>query len=788
MPSPEAGRAPSWQAVLVSGLLRRTMKPLLRGSSGVGRVRALLGAHQVVLSPATRVWRETLGGVEGEWVEPSGAASAPVLLYLHGGGFVACSPRSHRPITVAFAERGLRVFVPDYRLAPENPFPAGLHDALSAYRALRRTLAPDTKVLLAGDSAGGGLALSLLLALRDAGDTLPSAAVLFSPLTDLVTDAGSRVENAQRCAFFDENAMVAVREWYLQGHDPCDPLVSPLRGDLRGLPPLLIHVGRDEILLDDSTVLAARAREAGVEVSIVTWAAVPHVWQIFPRYIPEARVSLDAAARFLKRHAFAAPDVDVLIVGSGFSGLCMALELQRAGRASFLILEKASDIGGTWRDNTYPGCACDVPSHLYSLSFAPQADWSRMYAGQAEIQTYMQGLVDRYDLRRSIRFGTALTEARWDEGARLWRATTATGERISARVLVSGTGGLSRPHIPPLPGLEAFGGTTMHSAAWDHACDLEGKRVAVVGSAASAVQLVPAIASKVGRLSLFQRTPSWVLPRHDRPFTPRERDRLRRSPLARWLLRQRIYWFNELTAVGFVVWPGLMRLAERLGLRHMAKSIADPGLRQKLTPRYRIGCKRILTSNDYYPALARPNVEVVTDPIADIRPEGVTTADGRLHEVDAIVFATGFRVTEPMHPLRIVGREGRDLDLAWRDGMEAYRGVTVAGYPNLFLLVGPNTGLGHSSIVFMIEAQARYVERCLARMDARGARTMEVRGVAQEAWNAWLQRKLRGTVWASGCRSWYLDARGRNSTLWPGFTFSYWARLLWPRTRDYDFG
>lgn len=783
----DGGPAPSWQAVLASALLRRTMKPLLRRASGVDRVRFLFGLPQPVISPGTRVQAETVGGVRGEWVTPVNAPRAPVLLYLHGGGYVACSPRTHRPITTAFAERGLRVFAPDYRLAPEAPFPAALDDALAVYRALRATLDPTTPLLLAGDSAGGGLALALLLALRDGGDAIPAAAALLSPLTDLVSEGGSKVANAEICAFFDERTLDWVRAWYLQGHDAADPLVSPLCADLRGLPPLLIHVGRDEVLRDDATLFAQKAREAGVDVKIVTWPAVPHVWQLFRRFIPEANTSLDAMAAFLKRAAFPSPDVDVLIVGSGFSGLAMALRLQQAGRGAFLILEKADDVGGTWRDNTYPGCACDVPSYLYSYAREPQADWSRMYAPQPEIQAYIRDIVERHGLRRRIRFGTALVEARWDETARLWRAATSTGDRITARVLVSGIGGLSRPSLPNIPGRDTFRGVSMHSATWDHAVDLGGKRVAVIGSAASAVQLVPEVAREAAHLTMFQRTPSWVLPRRDRPFTEGERALLRRSPLARCLLRQGIYWAHELPAIGFVLWPGLMRVAEWAGKRHMAASIQDEALRRKLTPSYRIGCKRILTSNDYYPALARPNVEVVTERIAEIRPEGVATVDGRLHEADAIVFATGFRVTDPLHPLRITGRDGVALDDAWRDHAQAYRGVAVAGFPNLFLLVGPNTGLGHSSILFMIEAQVDYVMKCLERMQARGARVMVVRREAQHRWNARLQRRMRRTVWMSGCRSWYLDAHGRNTTLWPGFTFSYWASLLRPCPRDYEF-
>ena len=770
----------------MSAMLRRTVKPLLRRAD-VRRVRMLLGNPHPASLRGVALGRDRVGGVAGEWVAPLYAPRAPVLLYLHGGGYVACSPRSHRPITAELARRGFRVFAPDYRLAPEAPFPAGLEDALAVYRALRAAEGDATAIVLAGDSAGGGLALALMLALRDAGDRLPSAAVLFSPLADLVSQDGSRVTHADRCAFFDGGIFAPVRDWYLNGADARNPLVSPVFADLHGLPPLLVHVGRDELLLDDSTRLVVRAREAGVDAQIVTWPAVPHVWQIFPRLLPEARASLDGAAAFFQRVLHVRPDVDVLVVGSGFAGLGMAIRLQQAGRDSFLILERGDEVGGTWRDNTYPGCACDVPSHLYSFSFETAFDWSRIYASQGEIQAYLLEVVARHDLRRKIRFGCALVEARFDEKARMWRAVTSTGDAITARVIVSGVGGLNRPFIPALDGADAFAGPTMHTAAWNHDVSLDGKRVAVVGSAASAIQAVPVLASKVSRLTVFQRTPSWVMPRRDRALAPAERRFLLRSPRARGVLRALIYGLQEMLAVGFVVWPGAMRLVEWAGRRHIARSVSDPVLREKLTPTYRAGCKRILTSNDFYPAVTRDHVEVVTEAITGLRAEGVVTADGRVHEVDAIVYATGFRVTELPFPVRFVGRGGIDLNEVWRDGMQAHHGVTVAGFPNLFLLIGPNTGLGHNSIVFMIEAQVEYVLRCLAMLDARGARVMETRASTQARYNDGLQRRMARTVWATGCHSWYQGAQGRITTLWPGFTFSYWARLLHPRPRHHEF-
>jgi cation diffusion facilitator CzcD-associated flavoprotein CzcO len=474
-------------------------------------------------------------------------------------------------------------------------------------------------------------------------------------------------------------------------------------------------------------------------------------------------------------------DTYVLIVGSGFAGLGMAIRLKQAGIDDFVLLEQASGIGGTWRDNHYPGAACDVQSHLYSFSFEPWPEWSREFAPQKEILAYLEHCADKYGIRPHIRFGSRVTRARWDEHEGVWEVETSDGRTIRARVLVPGCGPLSRPVMPDIPGLASFQGKTFHSARWDHSFPLEGKSVAVVGTGASAIQIVPAIAPRVGKLFVYQRTAPWLMPKPDGEIPTWKRATFRQIPAAQRLARRRIYWTRELMALGFVVEPRIMKLGERFGRRYLRKSVADAVLRDKLTPRYTMGCKRVLPTNDYLPALQRPNAEVVTAPIAEVRAHSIVTKDGVERAVDAIVLATGFEAAEQVAPFEIRGRDGRELNEVWTDGAEAYLGTSVSGFPNLFMLVGPNTGLGHSSMIFMIESQIAYVLDAVKRMRARRLAAVDVRPDVQAAYNARLQRRLTKTVWASGCMSWYLTRTGKNTTLWPGFTFEF----RW-RTRRFD--
>jgi cation diffusion facilitator CzcD-associated flavoprotein CzcO len=478
-----------------------------------------------------------------------------------------------------------------------------------------------------------------------------------------------------------------------------------------------------------------------------------------------------------RRRTFAA------VVGTGFSGLAVAHALKQDGVEDVVLLERAGSLGGTWRDNTYPGCACDIPSHLYSFSFAPKRDWTRVYAPQPEIREYLERCADALDVRRHVRFGQEVVGAAWDERRASWTVATRSGDELEARVLVLATGALANPAVPPLPGLERFRGARFHTARWDHGCDLRGKRVAVIGTGASAIQIVPRIQPEVARLHLVQRTPPWILPRGDRAFRPFERALLRGFPLARWLYRQLLYWTFETRIVGFER-PALMRAAEWWARRHMQRSIRDPALRAKLTPSYRAGCKRILLSDDFYPAVSQPNVEVVTEPVREVREQGLVLADGRAVDLDAIVLATGFEVHEYLGGLPVRGRDGATLRERWRDGARAWLGMLVPGFPNLFLLNGPNTGLGHNSMVVMIEGQARWAARAIGLVRERGLASLEIRPEVEAEHHRWIERQAGRAVWATGCTSWYLDARGRNTALWPASATAFRARTARFHTAD----
>jgi cation diffusion facilitator CzcD-associated flavoprotein CzcO len=443
--------------------------------------------------------------------------------------------------------------------------------------------------------------------------------------------------------------------------------------------------------------------------------------------------------------------VDVAIVGAGFGGLGAAISVKHAGFDDVLIFEKADDVGGTWRDNSYPGCACDVPSHLYSYSFARNPNWSDTFSGWREILDYLRDCVDRFELRPRLRLGHVVHEAAWDGAAQRWRLATSHGE-FTARVLISATGPLSEPSIPDIPGMSTFAGTMFHSARWRHDHDLRGRRVAVIGTGASAGQFIPEIQPEVERLTLLQRTPPWVLPRRTRPITAAERTVYHWMPGAQRLVRTSLYWAREGMAVGFLH-PPVNRLAQRISERMLRRQVPDPQLRVKLMPDYTMGCKRILLSNDYWPSLTRENVEVVTEPIREFTPTGLVTADGRAHPVDTVIFGTGFHVTDSPVRHRIHGRGGRSLADAWTPTMRAYLGTAVNGFPNLFLLLGPNTGLGHSSVVLMIEAQLKHVVAAMRHMRRRGIAAIEPTEEAQRRHTAWVDKRMAGTVWTTGCKS-----------------------------------
>jgi cation diffusion facilitator CzcD-associated flavoprotein CzcO len=470
----------------------------------------------------------------------------------------------------------------------------------------------------------------------------------------------------------------------------------------------------------------------------------------------------------------------IVIVGAGFGGIGLGIQLREAGIESFAILEKAEGVGGVWRDNTYPGLTCDVPSHLYSFSFEPNHEWTRRFPPQPEILAYLERCVDRHGLRDQIRFGTEVASAEFDERGK-WRIRLADGETLGADVLVAATGQLSRPAYPAIAGLDEFEGKLFHSARWDHGYEFAGKRVAVIGTGASAVQFIPEIAPEVSRLVVFQRSAPWLIPKPDRPYGRWERSLYRRLPYVQAISRWCDYCLYEFLVLAFTRFRWLLPPFERRYRRRLEREVPDPDLRALLTPDYPMGCKRIVIANEYVETMLRPNVELLTASVERIAPAGVVTADGESHEVDAIILGTGFQANEFLAPMRISGVDGMDLNEAWRDGAEAYLGITVSGFPNLYILYGPNTNLGANSIVYMLESQIRYVVDGVRALSRDGGAPLEVRPEVQREFNDELQRRLADSVWQGGCTSWYVNDTGRVTNNWPGMTLEYRRR-----TRRFD--
>lgn len=465
---------------------------------------------------------------------------------------------------------------------------------------------------------------------------------------------------------------------------------------------------------------------------------------------------------------------DVAIVGAGFSGLGLAIHLKKQGTHSFVVLEKNAGVGGTWRNNSYPGAACDIPTHLYSYSFEQWPHWSRIYGGQAEILQYIEHCTDKYKLRPHLRFNQNISRVFFDPANGVWHTIMQNGQTFLSRIAVGCTGPLNKVKFPDIPGRGSFQGPAFHTAEWDHSVDLTGKRVGIIGTGASAIQVIPEIACRVSELKVFQRTPPWVIKRHDRPIGPKERNLYKTLPFLQRLYRTFFYCRNEASALAFVVFPGLMNIAKRMGLRNIDRGIEDPKLKEKLTPNFTMGCKRVLLSNTYYPAMAKESTQVITESIEEITEKGIRTADGTEHEFDVLVYATGFWASENVAPFEVRGKDGEDLRDLWEKGGEAYLGTTVAGFPNFFMIVGPNTGLGHNSMIYIIESQIKYILHALKVMKRNGFKQVEVDKKVQTAYNKKMQKRLKGTIWSKGgCMSWYLNENGKNTTLWPGFTFEF---------------
>jgi cation diffusion facilitator CzcD-associated flavoprotein CzcO len=477
----------------------------------------------------------------------------------------------------------------------------------------------------------------------------------------------------------------------------------------------------------------------------------------------------------------------IAIIGAGFAGIGTAIQLKKAGINSFTIFERADEIGGTWRDNTYPGAACDVPSHVYSFSFEQNPNWSRSFAESWEIQDYLLGVVDKWKLRRHMRLGTEIVESRFDETAGTWTLTTDDDQTFTARAVVAGVGGLVDPALPDIKGIQSFGGEIFHTARWNHDFDITGKRVAVIGTGASAVQVVPSIAPQVEKMSVFQRTPAWVVPKPDKKYSDEQRRRYARFPFLLRLSRFVKYWASEIFGpMVFLDAPKLSAVAERGSMRHLEACVKDPELREKLTPSFQFGCKRILISDDYWPAFERDNVDLVTDSIEEIRHDGILTKDGTLHEVDAIILATGFALGLATAPFPVFGRGGRALDETWQDGAVAYKGMTVSGFPNWFILMGPNTGPGHTSVLVYTEAQIHHALQAIRKLRRDHLKYVDVKQSVQDRYNEGIQKRMKRMVWNSGCNSWYLSDDGSNHSLYPGFAAEYAARARSFDPSDYE--
>lgn len=796
---PPRGFMDALLAAVLRATLRLLLKPVFSPRFSIAFQRRWLAGLARIALPTRGVATEggQVAGVTGEWCRRRTGGTRPgSILYLHGGAYCVGGPATHRALTTRLARvTGLPVFLADYRLAPEHPFPAGLDDALAVYRSLRA----DGPVILAGDSAGGGLALATALALREAGDPAPAALVLLSPWVDLVTPE-PRPPVPPGEAMLDWAWIDACARHYVGAGatGPAGapgsvhhPLVSPLRADLRGLPPVLIQAGTDELLHPQALALHGALRAAAVDVRCEITPRRWHVFQLHANALPSADAAIDRVAGFvLGPLAAATPPTEsehqVVILGAGMSGLCMAIGLQRAGIHDFVIVEKQPGLGGTWWDNTYPGAHVDVPSPVYSFSFAPNPDWSRRFAGAPEIQVYMQRLAEQHGLLAHLRLGTSLTEATFDESSGHWTLRTDRGDTLRAPFFVCSTGPLNQVRWPDIPGLDTFQGPRLHSARWDATVPLAGRRVAVIGTGSTASQLIPPIAAQAGQLVVFQRTANWVLPRLDRVYNRLDHLLAHFPPYARtvrWCWTQILEWGRRGFDEGTVARRGMLKTAEA----HRRRQVPDPVLRAQLTPNYPLGCKRLIYSSDFYPAMSQPNVELVTDGIERITETGIVTADGRERAIDVLVCATGFETVQLLSSITITGLGGRTLREAWANGPEAYHGITVAGFPNLFLSLGPNTATGHTSTLLYIEPETQHSIACMQVVQNSGKRWIEIRPEVFRAHNEALQRRLDGSVW-SLCRSWYRTQDGRIVALFPGFTAEYVRAVRRPDLSRYRLG
>ena len=772
-------------AFLLRSTLRLLLKPVLAPRFGYPFQRRWMQALSGIAFLPKGIGRDdaAIAGIRAEsWRDPRAPAVRDgAVLFLHGGGYTTGSPRTHRGVAAWLARAaGVPVHVPDYRLAPEHPFPAALEDALAVYREL----SANGPVVLAGDSAGGGLALALALELRERRLPAPAALVLLAPLVDL--RESTPLEPVPGEALLNVSWARANHRAYAGG-DLANPKVSPLLADLRGLPPTLVQFASDDLLRPQCEALVGALQAAGVETTRDFTEGRWHVFQLHAGQMASATAavarlgwfvarSLDKAAPLPAGEGLGRGQHEVVILGAGMSGLCAAIELQKAGMHDFVMLEQSEALGGTWWDNRYPGAQVDVPAPAYSFSFAPNPHWRQRFANAPEIHAYQQALADKQGLSARLRLGTRLTEARFDEGSGLWNLRTDRGDTLVARHFICSTGPLSQPRWPDIPGLDAFRGAMLHSARWDASVPLAGKRVGVIGTGSTAVQLVPPIAREAASLHVFQRTPNWILPRLERRYFWFDRWLARFPPYA-WLVRRGWVWFLELGRRGFQDGTLMRRFMLRWAARHRRVQVPDPALRAKFVPDYPLGCKRIIYASDYYPVFAqaaggRASAELVTEGIECITASGIRTCDGREIPLDALVCATGFDTVHLLQSVQVRGRGGRTLAEAWADGPEAFHGIHVAGFPNLYLMLGPNTATGHTSTLLYIEPAVKHAIACMRAVADGGHKAIEVRAGAMREHNAGLQQRLERSVWAQ-CRSWYRLEGGKVVAIFPGYTREY---------------
>ncbi len=769
-------------------LLRASSPILLPVGKPIEHQRRRFELSRLLIPPprGLQVDSTDVGGIRGEWLRPRGVAGSGTLLYLHGGGYAVGSPRTHRgPAARIAAAVGVPAFAADYRMAPEHPHPAALDDALAAYQGLiGRGIAPG-RIAVVGDSAGGGLALALAMRLRDLKLPLPAVIGLICPWLDLKPDLDRTRPPAPREPILKLERLSDWAAAYVGRLDPANPEISPVFGELEGLPPIVLHYAGDDPLKEDGERLAAKP---GADVEARRFDGLWHDFHVLAGQLAEADEAVAELGEGLRRRLVpAGRPPRVAIVGAGMSGLCMGAKLRGAGIEDFTIHEKAGEVGGTWRENRYPGLSCDVPARFYSYSFAPNGGWSRAFAPGPEIQSYFTGFADRERLRRHIRFGSEITSARWEHGR--WKLRSGDGAEDTAELLVTATGFLHHPRVPPIDGLERFAGRALHSARWPDDLPFEAlkdKRVAVIGTGSTGVQIATALGGEVKRLLVFQRTAQWIVPVPNRQYSRIARAAFGALPaLNRFAYRGYQRQFEALLGVAVIRDGWQRRLIGALCRINLRLGVRDPELRRKLTPDYEPMCKRLVMSAGFYPAMQRPGVELITEGIDHIEREGIVTSDGALHPVDVIVLATGFDAHAYMRPMEVVGQDGITLEERWKDGPRAYRTVSLPGFPNLFMLMGPHSPIGNQSLVAVAESQADYVLRWIELQRAGAIESASPTPEATERFNAQMRQSMPDTVWATGCQSWYLGPDGLPE-LWPWTPARHRELLREPELADFQ--